>query len=94
MTSPDLRGEIRAYIEENFLYLRPDLELGDDDSLLALGVIVSLGFVELVEEVQTRYGLSVGDADITEESFGSIAAIARYVESRRAGDPASARSSA
>ena len=79
-----VRGEIRGFIEEEFLYLRPDLQLRDDDPLLTLGVIDSLGFVELVEEVQTRYGVAVPDTEITEENFGSIAAIARYVERKRA----------
>ena len=41
-----------------------------------LGVIDSLGFVELVEEVQARYGVGVADIEITEENFGSIDAIA------------------
>ena len=27
----DVRGEMRAYIEENFLYLHPDVELKDGD---------------------------------------------------------------
>lgn len=94
MTSTDVRRDLRTFIEDNFLYLRPDLEVGDDDSLLALGVIDSLGFVELVEEVQTRYGIAVGDADITEDNFGSIAGIARYVGARgaSAGPPDSSRS--
>ena len=78
-----VRTELRAFVEDSFLYLRPDLELGDDDRLLELGVVDSLGFVEIVEEVQSRYGVSVRDTDITEENFGSIAAIAAFVEARR-----------
>jgi len=79
-----LRGEIRGFIEDEFLYLRPEIDLRDDDQLLALGIIDSLGFVELVEEVQARYGISVLDTEITEENFGSVDAIARYVERKRA----------
>jgi acyl carrier protein len=75
-------GDIRAFVEESFLYLRPDLKLGDHDPLLDLGVVDSLGFVEIVEEVQSRYGVSVRDTEITEENFGSIAAIAAFVEAR------------
>ncbi|MGI8674951.1 MAG: acyl carrier protein [Thermoleophilaceae bacterium] len=79
-----LRGEIRGFIEDEFLYLRPEIDLRDDDQLLALGIIDSLGFVELVEEVQARYGISVLDTEITEENFGSVDAIAGYVERKRA----------
>jgi acyl carrier protein len=79
----DVRHQIRAYIEENFLYLHPGIELRDDDQFLTLGIVDSLGFVELVEEVQSRYGVTVEDVDITEENFGSIEAITGYVGRKR-----------
>jgi acyl carrier protein len=77
--STGVRDEMRAYIEENFLYLHPGVEVRDDDDFLTLGVVDSLGFVELVEEVQSRYGIAVEDVDITEDNFGSIDAITSYV---------------
>jgi acyl carrier protein len=82
-TTSDVRGEMRGYIEENFLYLHPGVELKDGDDFLTLGIVDSLGFVELVEEVQSRYGVEVQDVEITEENFGSIDAIAGYVEGKR-----------
>jgi acyl carrier protein len=78
-----LRAELRAYVEEAFLYLHPDVELADEDEFLALGVIDSLGFVELVEEVQARYAIAVDALEITEENFGSIDALVAFVERRR-----------
>ena len=83
-TQTSVRHEIRAFIEENFLYLQPDLALGDEDLLLSLGVIDSLGFVELVEEVQTRYGVAIEDVEITEDNFGSVSAIVGFIERKRA----------
>jgi acyl carrier protein len=80
----DVRKQMRGFIEDNFLYLRPEVELADGADFLALGVIDSLGFVELVEEVQSRYGIAIEDTEITEENFGSIDAIAGYVERKRA----------
>lgn len=86
MTSPDtVRKDLLAYVEENYLYLKPDVEVGPKDDLLALGVIDSLGFIELVEEVQARYGVEVADVEVTEENFGSIDAIADYVGRKQAG---------
>jgi acyl carrier protein len=81
--SDGLRREIRSYIEDNYLYLRPDVELGDRDGFLELGIIDSLGFVELVEEVQSRYGVAVDDLEITEENFGSIEAIVGFIDAKR-----------
>ena len=79
-----VRAEMRDYVEENFLYLYPGVTLKDEDDFLTLGIVDSLGFVELVGEVQARYGVAVEDIEITEENFGSIAAIERYVERKRA----------
>jgi acyl carrier protein len=85
MTDNDqVRREMRDFVEESFLYMHPDLALTDDEDLLAKGVIDSLGFVELVEEVQSRYGLAVQDVEITEQNFGSISAIASFVERKHA----------
>lgn len=79
----NLVRELHEFIAETYLYMHPGLELGDDDKFLELGVIDSLGFVELVEEIQTRHGITVEDVEITEENFGSVAALARYIESKR-----------
>lgn len=78
-----VRSDLRTYIEENFLYLHPGVELKDHDDFLTLAIVDSLGFVELVEEVQVRYGIDVEDVEITEENFGSIDAIASYVERKQ-----------
>jgi acyl carrier protein len=80
VAAASVRKEMRAYIEENFLYLHPGVEVKDDDDFLTLGVVDSLGFVELVEEVQSRYGIMVEDVEITEENFGSIDSITDYVQ--------------
>jgi acyl carrier protein len=78
-----LRQDLRQLIRERFLYLNPDLEFADADNLADLGVLDSLAFIELVEEVQQRYGVTVGDDDVTETNFGSLAAIVDWVGRRR-----------
>jgi len=80
----EVRRQMRAFIEDNFLYLDPDAELTDDQDLLATGIVDSLGFVELVEEVESRFAVGVQDVEIIEENFGSVDAIVRYVERKRA----------
>ena len=77
-----VRDDLLAYINENFMYLQPDRALADSDSLLELGVIDSTGVVELVGEVEERYGITVDDAEITEENFGSLAGLVAFVESK------------
>lgn len=79
-----LAQQLHEYIAETFLYMHPDVHLRDDDRFLDLGVIDSLGFVELVDEVQTRHGIEVEDFEITEENFGSVAALVAFIEGKRA----------
>jgi acyl carrier protein len=76
-------SSLRAYVSENFLYMRPDYVLRDDDSLLVRGIIDSIGVMELVQFVQQEFGVDVDDEEITEANFGSIAAVARFVGERR-----------
>jgi acyl carrier protein len=82
-TDTGIRGDMRVFVEDNFLYLQPELEFSDDDALLALGIVDSLGFVELIEEIQARYGVAIEDLEITEENFGSLSAIAAFVERKQ-----------
>jgi acyl carrier protein len=48
-----------------------------------MGVLDSLAFVELVEEMQSGHHIVVRDVDITRDNFASIAAMASYIQSRR-----------
>ena len=84
MTSADIRLQIRDYIVENFLYMREDADLADTDSLLGNGVLDSMGVMELVAFVEETYAIEVADEEVTEEKLGSIAAVAAFVESKRA----------
>ncbi len=38
-----IRQKLRAFVQDIFLYMRPDLRFGDDESLFTTGVIDSLG---------------------------------------------------
>jgi len=69
----------RAYVRENFLYMRPDWKLGDEDPLLGNGVIDSVGVIELVEFLQSTFDLAIDEEEITEQNLGSLAAIGRFV---------------
>lgn len=80
----DVRTDMRAYVEENFLYLHQGVTLADGDQFLTLGIVDSLSFVELVEEIQARYGIVIEDVEITEENLGSIDAITAFVAGKRA----------
>jgi acyl carrier protein len=83
MTEPNSVGDaLRDFVRENFLYMRPEFQFSDDESLLKRGVMDSLGVLEIVGFVEERWNVTVDEADITEANFGTIAAMSRYVAAR------------
>ncbi len=70
-------------MEENFLYMRPDFELRNDQSLMGNGIVDSMGVMEMIQFLEEEFGVEVDDADITEENLGSIDAIAEFVAARK-----------
>ena len=48
-----IRDRVKGYIMENYLYTRPDFDLGMNDRLLGAGIIDSMGVIELLEFVQS-----------------------------------------
>ena len=83
MTETEIIARTRAYVHENFLYMRQDFSFEDSDSLLSKGVIDSLGVMELVEFIGSQFGVHVDPSEITENNFGTLAGIARYVVGKR-----------
>lgn len=88
MTRTEIRSRIRAFIQENFLYMRSDFQLGDEDSLLGTGIIDSMGVMELTAFLQDEFGFHVEDEEITQANLGSVAALIRFTEGKRSLDEA------
>jgi acyl carrier protein len=81
----------RAWVRENFLYMRPDWPLGDDAPLLGSGVIDSIGVIELVEFLQSTFNVAIPESDITERNLGTLGAIGRYVYAKCRGEAGGGR---
>jgi acyl carrier protein len=88
MNSGATLDRVRQYLDENFLYMRTDVILREDDSLLGGGVIDSMGVMEIVAFLESEFGIEVEDADVTEDNLGSLGAIARYVDAKVTSDQA------
>jgi acyl carrier protein len=79
-----IEDDVRRFITENFPLGGGGHELAGSDSLLEVGVIDSVGVLELIEHVESTYDLQIPDADVLPENLDSIDAIARYVVRRLA----------
>lgn len=80
----DIERDIRAFIADNFLFRDDRPALGDDESLLEAGLIDSMGILELVAFLETRFALAVADHEIVPANMDSVAAIASYVRGKLA----------
>ena len=78
----DVIERTRAWVCENYLYMRPDRPLRDDTPLLGSGVIDSVGVIELVSFLQDAFAFSIADEEIVEHNLGTLASIGRFVHER------------
>jgi acyl carrier protein len=76
------KHEIREFIAKSSAGVA---SVGDAESLLDAGIVDSLGVLELVGFLETRYGITVADEEMMPENFGSIEAIAEFVARRCSG---------
>lgn len=83
MNRADILARVRSFVDENFLYMRPDFQLGEDDSLMGNGIVDSMGVMEMIEFLESEFGVVVDDTEITEANIGTLGAIATYVMSHR-----------
>ena len=79
MTAAQVIDRTRQYITENFLYMRRDIVLGEDDSLLERGIIDSMGVMDVLGFIDETFGVTPADDEVTEANLGSPRAIARFV---------------
>lgn len=80
--SNQIAERVRRFIIDNYLYMRPDASVGDDDRLLATGIVDSMGVVEIVAFLEEEFGVVVPDGDVTEENLGSVRSITELVAAR------------
>ena len=79
----------RQFVRDNFLFGR-ELSFSDEDSFLELGIIDSTGVLELVEFLESQYGVAVADDELLPENLDSIARLVGFVERKLGGMPACA----
>lgn len=54
----------------------------DTDSLLALGILDSIGFVQLVMFLEDEFGILIDESEILPENFENVPALERFVTAK------------
>ena len=77
-------SQVRAFIQDNFMFREDRAELSDSESLLDAGLIDSTGILELVAFLESQFAIQIADADIVPANLDSIKSIVAYIECKRA----------
>ncbi len=79
MEPADIKGKVKGYILENFLYGGSSDQIADDDSFLEKGIIDSTGILELVGFIEETFSVKVADEDLVPENMDSINRIGDFI---------------
>jgi acyl carrier protein len=74
---------IRKYVAENLLYVDDDFTYDNDTSFIGEGLIDSMGIMELVMYVQSEFGITVEQEDLTPANFDSMNKLIAFIDRKR-----------
>lgn len=83
MENRHIEAQIRQYINDSILFSDDTIQYTDTDSLLAEGIVDSVGVMDLVLFVEQAFSVSVDDRDITPDNFDSIERLAGYIRGKQ-----------
>ena len=73
-------ADIEQFILSELTQGRGITAIDPQENLLSKGIVDSHGVMELVGFLEERYGITVGDEDLSPENFESVASIEAFVE--------------
>lgn len=79
-----IAAEVEQFIVSDIAAGRGIDSVAHDSDLLTDSTIDSLGIVELITFLESRYGIKVDDDDVDAENFRSVNNIVTFVESKGA----------
>ncbi len=83
MPIEEIRSSVQEFILQRFPVVRAQ-GLSADDSLLDLGIVDSLGVLEIVTFIEETFGVVLSDEEMVAENFASVSAMAELVRSKLA----------
>lgn len=84
-----IRAELAGFIVTNYFFEDTARVLRDDDSLVEEGVIDSTGILELIEFIESHFGIDISETETVPENLGSISSITKFVVNKLSvGEPA------
>jgi len=77
-----MTDQVRAFLTTNF-YVPDPGALANDASLLDQGLIDSTGVLEVIDFIETTFGITVEDAEMLPENLDSIDRITAFIQRKQ-----------
>lgn len=81
----DVRTRVLNFIVDNYLFGDQSRTPADDEDLLLAGIVDSTGILEMIEFLESEFGIHVSDEETVPENLGSVANLTRYVAAKATG---------
>jgi acyl carrier protein len=78
-----IQSELTEFIVTTYLFGDVKRTPLDDEDLIEAGIIDSTSVLELIEFLESHFGIEVTDAETVPENLGSVSALTRFVASKR-----------
>ena len=78
-TLVNVKGAIKSFIIDNFLFGNEDESFSEDDSFLENGIIDSTGVLELIEFIEEKFNIKTEDDELIPENLDSLNNVTNYV---------------
>lgn len=76
-------SSLRNFVNAKSTHGVYSVSLADDDKLSGISVVGSTGVARLIYFIESEFGVYVSMHEITEENFGTLRAVARFVANKQ-----------
>lgn len=80
--SENIQAQLTQFIVTNYLFGDEALAPNSEDSLIDGGIIDSTGILELIEFLESQFGIEISEAETVPENLDGIARLTKFVESK------------
>ncbi len=85
MTLDDLMATLRGFIKEKFKIGADDNSFDDDVHMFDYGYVDSFGAVEIINFIESKFGVTISDQDLVVHPLNTIREISTLVHQRLGG---------
>jgi acyl carrier protein len=80
----EVKGKIMDFIVANYLFGDATRKPQENESLITTGIVDSTGVLELIEFLESSFGIQVKDTETIPQNLDSIENLTRFVMGKKA----------